>query len=272
MTPAPLRLLCLLAHPDDETLGMGGTLAHYADDPRVETWVLTATRGEAGRYGSGETPHPGPEALGRIRERELRDAAWVLGVDGVEILGYPDGGLDAVDHGEALRRVVGHLRRLRPHVVATFDAFGGYGHPDHIAVSQLASGAAVAAADPEFDDGGDDRPHRVAKLYQMAWPPELWDAYQAAFKTLVSRVDGCERQVRPWPRWALTTSIDAAEQWERVWEAVRRHESQMAVYGRLAELGEVLHRTLWGVQTFYRAHSTVNGGRERENDLFAGIR
>lgn len=272
MPDDPLRLLCVLAHPDDETLGTGGTLAHYAEDPLVETHVLTATRGEAGRYGTADTPHPGPAKLARIREEELRAAARVLGVDGVTVLGYPDGGLDGVDSGAALARLVDHLRRVRPDVVVTFDPFGAYGHPDHIAVSQLASAATVAAADPSFAGAGDRPPHRVAKLYQMAWPPELWDAYQKAFKKLVSRVDGVERQARPWPRWALTASIDAGRHWRKVWEAVGCHASQVAVYGPLEELDEEDHRVLWGSQMFYRAYSLVNGGRNREHDLFEGLR
>lgn len=275
-TPEPLRLMAVTAHPDDETLGMGGTLAHYARQG-VETHVLTATRGDAGRYGTDDDPHPGREALGRIREEELRAAAGVLGVDDVRLLGYPDGELDRVDHREALGRVVGQVRRVRPHVVVTFDPYGAYGHPDHIAISQLATAAAVAAADPTFEappatDGGRGEPHRVSKLYYMAWPPELWEAYQAAFKRLVSTVDGEERQGKPWPGWAITTRIDAREHWRTVWEAVRCHESQIAVYGRLAELDEAYHRTLWGSQSFYRAFSTVNGGRDRETDLFEGLR
>jgi len=145
-------LLCVTAHPDDETLGFGGTLAHYAAEG-VEVYLLTATRGGAGRYGDarigdGTGRHPGPEALGRIREDELRSAAEVLGVSGVCILGYPDGGVDQVDAAEAQERMAVHIREVRPQVVLTFDPFGAYGHPDHIAVSQLATAAVMAATAP----------------------------------------------------------------------------------------------------------------------------
>jgi len=95
---------------------------------------------------------------------------------------------------------------------------------------------------------------------------------EGLFKTLVSRVDGVERQAAPWPDWAITTCIDTMAHWPTVWRAVRCHESQMATYGRLAELSEDDHRRLWGTQEFYRAMSLVNGGRARENDLFAGLR
>lgn len=76
----------------------------------------------------------------------------------------------------------------------------------------------------------------------------------------------------PWPEWAVTTRVDTADQWETVWEAVRCHASQIAVYQRLAELTPEHHAALWGRQTFYRVFSRVNGGRETEDDLFAGLR
>lgn len=270
--PETLRLTCVLAHPDDETLGTGGTLARYAGEG-VETSVVTATRGDAGRYRTPDTPHPGREALGRIREKELRAAAEVLGVGDVSILGYPDGALDRADAAEAVSRIADHLRRLRPHVVVTFDPFGSYGHPDHVAISQMATAACVEAAseDPMAADGF-PVPHAVSKLYYMAWDPGLAEAYQAAFKRLTSTVDGVVREARPWPDWSITTRVDASGHWRRVWEAVGCHDSQMAVYGPLEDLDEDVHRVLWGRQSFYRAFSRVNGGRDRESDLFEGLR
>jgi len=166
-------------------------------------------------------------------------------------------------------RIAAHLRRLRPHVVVTFDPFGSYGHPDHIAISQLATAACVEAAGSGEDD---QPPHAVSKLYYMAWDPELAHAYQAAFKRLTSTVDGVEREARPWPDWSITTRVDAGDEWSRVWEAVQCHESQMAIYGPLEELDEDIHRVLWGRQSFYRAFSRVKGGRSREDDLFEGLR
>lgn len=272
MAPShPLRLACVLAHPDDESLGMGGTLAHYSAQG-IGTHVITATRGDAGRFGTAGTPHPGREAVGRVREGELRAAADVLGVEEVNVLGYPDGALDQVDRTEAVGRIVDHLRRIRPQVVITFDPFGAYGHPDHIAVSQMAMTAVVAAADPGFERGSGHEPHRVSKLYYIAWPADLWDAYQRALKKLVSKVDGVARKVSPWPDWSITTRIDATEEWRRVWKAVQCHESQVAIYGELGNLEEEYHRVLWGSQSFYRAFSLVNGGRHRESDLFEGLR
>jgi LmbE family N-acetylglucosaminyl deacetylase len=267
-----LKLCGVFAHPDDETLGTGGTLARYAAEG-VETHVVTATRGQRGRHKDGRD-HPGPETLGRIREAELRNAAAVLGVHEVCLLDYWDRDFDQADPAEVVGKIAAHLRRIRPQVVVTFDPAGGYGHPDHVAICQFTTAAVVAAADGSFrpSSGEDAVAHRVSKLYYMAWPPAKWEVYQAAFKKLVSTVDGVERQAAPWPDWAITTVIDTEAHWSTVWKAVQCHESQMAVYGPLAELSEEHHKGLWGTQEFYRVMSLVNGGRERETDLFEGLR
>ena len=265
----PLRLAAVFAHPDDETLGMGGTLARYAAEG-IETYVVTATRGQAGRY-RDNSAHPGPEALGRIREAELRASAEVLGVREVHVLDYHDGKLDQADPRQVVADLSACLRRIRPHVVATFAPDGAYGHPDHIAICQAATAAVHAAADPAYAPGA-GAPHTVSKLYYVAWSLAKWTAYQSAFKRLVSRVDGVEREVAPWPDWAITTVVDTAAYWEQVWRAVQCYESQMMIYGPLAHLSETDHAGLWGRQEFYRALSLVNGGRRTENDLFEGLR
>jgi LmbE family N-acetylglucosaminyl deacetylase len=265
----PLRLMAILAHPDDESLGVGGTIARYAA-AGVEVSLVCATRGERGRHFTNEN-RPSDEEVGRIREAELRAAARELGIRQVSFLDYLDGELDRADPVEAVRRIVDHLRRVRPQVVVTFDPFGGYGHPDHVAICQLATAAVAAAAAPELGAGSADQ-HQVQKLYYFVVARHQWDAYQAAFKTLISRVDGEERRAVAWPDWAISTRIDTRDQWETVWRAVRCHQTQLAVYGRLGELTDEHHAALWGSQTFYRAFSLVNGGRERETDLFAGIR
>jgi LmbE family N-acetylglucosaminyl deacetylase len=269
-------MMAILAHPDDESLGLGGVLARYAAEG-IETFVLTATRGESGRYrGERDGPgHPGREGLARIREAELRDAVRVLGVRELMLLGYQDGALDQVDPREAIARIAGHIRSVRPHVVLTFAPDGGYGHPDHIAISQFTTAAIVASADPRAraeGTGSELEPHAVAKLYHIAWPVAAWDAYQSAFKKLVAMVDGEERQALPWPAWAITTAIDTRAHWPTVWQAISCHDSQIATYQKLKDLSPEQRGSLWGEQTFYRVFSTVNGGRTRETDLFAGLR
>ncbi len=112
--------MCVAAHPDDESLGFGGTLARAAADG-VEVSLVVVTRGERGRHGDGSEPHPGQEALGRIREAEVRAACDVLGVRHIRILDYLDGDLDRVGPAEASARIALMVRELRPQVVVTFD-------------------------------------------------------------------------------------------------------------------------------------------------------
>jgi LmbE family N-acetylglucosaminyl deacetylase len=273
-TPKARRLLAVFAHPDDESLGIGGTLAKYAAEG-VETFLLTATRGDAGRYRGhrvGEPEHPGPSALAEIRENELRQAASVLGIREVSLLHYRDQQLDRADAREVVSSIAAHLRRIRPDVVITFGPDGAYGHPDHIAISQFTTAAAISAADPAFSSGtGDAAPHAIAKLYYTAWPQAIWSVYQTALKQLVSVVDGVERRAVPWPDWAITTVIETSAFWPTAWRAVSCHQSQVGAYEQLARLSPEQHEQLWGWQYFYRAFSTVSGGRARETDLFDGI-
>ena len=269
--PSKLRLMCVLAHPDDESLGTGGALALSAAEG-IATYLVTATRGERGRFGDAVT-RPAPDVVGRTREAELRAAAKELGLREVCVLDYPDGALDGVDAAEAIARIAGHLRRVRPQVVVTFGPEGAYGHTDHIAISQFTTAAVVAAADPSWHvAGGPAEPHRVSKLYFIAWSAAKWAAYQAALKRLVVTVDGEERHVAPWPDWAITTVLDTSRVWPAVWRAVSCHKTQLATYQRLAALADEHQRALWGTQEFYRAFSSVNGGRARETDLFEGLR
>jgi len=267
-----LRLLCALAHPDDESLGMGGTLARYGREG-VSTHIVTATRGERGRFGDAAVRPPAAE-VGRVREEELRQAARRLGVHDVQLLDYMDGELDSVDPGEAAAKIAVHIRRVRPQVVVTFGPEGAYGHPDHIAISQFATAAIVLAADAAFqgDPNADAASWRVSKLYYMEWSRAKWAAYQAALKDLKIKVDDVERRVTPWPDWAITTRFDASEHWPTIWQAVQCHKTQMSIYEKLEHLPEEHHRAIWGTQEFYRVFSTVNGGRRPESDLFCGLR
>jgi LmbE family N-acetylglucosaminyl deacetylase len=271
-----LRLMAVLAHPDDESLGLGGTLAKYAAEG-VEVYLLTATRGDRGRFRGhrlDDSQHPGPNALAAIREKELRAAASTLGIREVSVLDYHDQHLDGANPHEAVGVIAKHVRRVRPDVVLTFGPEGAYGHPDHIAISQFTTAAIVAAADPAYSSDGNAAvpPHAVSKLYYIAWPEAAWKAYQAAFHKLISTVDGIERQAVPWPDWAITTVIDTRSCWSTVWQAIWCHESQVSAYERLNQLSPDDHEALWGRQSFYRAFSTVSGGRTPETDLMEGLR
>jgi len=253
--------MCVLAHPDDESLGTGGILAKYSREEGVGTFVVTATRGERGRFDDKGTS-PGPAIVGQTREAELRAAARELGVREVCLLDYVDGELDRSDGAEASEKIAGHIRRVRPHVVVTFDPFGAYGHPDHIAISQLTAEAIVRAADA----------HLVSKFYYFVNGEQKWAAYQAAFKTLTSKVDGHVRSAFAWPDWSITAKVDARGVWQHVWRAVQCHKTQMSIYKNVASLTEDDQKVIWGTGEFYRVFSLVNNGRTTETDLFEGLR
>lgn len=265
----PLKLMAILAHPDDETLGFGGTFAKYASEG-IDTYLLTATRGEKGRFGH-EKESPGPEIVGKKREKELLSAAKILGIKEVHFLDYIDGEVDQAEPHEIIPKIARYIREIKPQVVMTFDPAGAYGHPDHIAISQFATAAVVTAASPDTTIEAAKLPFAVSKFYYAAWSEKKWKIYQSSFKELASNVDGVKRVARPWPDWNITTRIDARPFWKRVWDAVLSHETQMAVYQRLEELSDTDHLELWGSQEFYRVFSTVNGGRKIENDLFEGF-
>ena len=127
-------IVVVLAHPDDESFGMGGALAKYAAQGTAVT-LICATRGEAG------VPGLGPEQAARVRERELLEAARCLGLAEVRFLDCRDGELDRADQDTLVARLSAALRELRPQAVITFGPDGISGHADHIAISRLTTRA-----------------------------------------------------------------------------------------------------------------------------------
>jgi LmbE family N-acetylglucosaminyl deacetylase len=155
----------VFAHPDDETFCAGGLFARYADQG-AEMMVVSATRGEAGQIrdatvGSRRT-------IAAVREAELRLACARLGVRSVRCLDYIDGTLADADFAGLVEHVVEVAREFRPDVVITFGPDGGYGHPDHIAISAAVTAASEQAR--EVDCEGRD-PRRVPSLYYRYFPP-----------------------------------------------------------------------------------------------------
>lgn len=126
-------MLVILAHPDDESFAVGGTLAKYAHQG-VQVVLLCATRGEAG------IPGAKPEEAGEIRERELRKAAKLLGIE-VYFLGYQDGELSTASPAELLENITCWIGLVQPQVILTFGPDGVSGHPDHVTVSQIVTQA-----------------------------------------------------------------------------------------------------------------------------------
>jgi LmbE family N-acetylglucosaminyl deacetylase len=269
MTEA-LKLMAILAHPDDEALGNGGILAKYAAEG-IKTYLVTATRGERGWLGDKQD-YPGSEAFGKIRENELLEAAEVLDIRYVDFLDYMDGDLDQAHPAEAMAKIVGHLRHVRPDVVVTFGPYGGYGHPDHIAISQFTSAAIVEAANPDSSYYRDLAPHSVSKLYYMAESEEVFSVYQAVFGDLVMHIDGAKRGIVTWPAWSVSARVDTWDYWRTVARAIACHRTQAPAYNVLEQLTEKQRKMLWGTQSYYRAFSLVNGGRQVETDLFEGLR
>jgi LmbE family N-acetylglucosaminyl deacetylase len=261
--------MCVLAHPDDESLGTGGSLAYYASQG-VETTLVCATRGERGWNGPADE-YPGEAGLGRLREAELRAAGDVLGLREIIFLDYIDGDLDQADANEAMAKIAAQLRRIKPHVVISFGPDGAYGHPDHIAICQMTSGAILRAADAGFSTDGLPA-YAVPKFYYKVWTKEEGDIYQSVFGKITMTIDGVVRGQVDWEDWAITTRIDASAHWQTVWKAVACHRTQLPNYSLLETLSDEQHRVLWGMQGFYRVFSLVNGGRKTETDLFEGLR
>ena len=170
-------LLVVLAHPDDESFGTGGTIAYYAQRG-VEVHLVCATRGEAGEVAPEYLQ--GFSSIADLRVSELRCAAGILGLKGVHFLDYRDSGMPgSADnaHPQALvnapleevaSKVARLVRRLQPQVLVTFDPIGGYRHPDHIAIHKAAVRAFEMAGDPGFED---ELPfYQPQKLYYHLFP------------------------------------------------------------------------------------------------------
>ncbi len=263
-----LKLLAIFPHPDDETLGMGGTLAKYAAEG-VDTRLICATRGERGWSGTA-AENPGLEGLGRIREGELRCAAEHLGLREVVFLDYIDGDVDQAEPRRIIAELAAEIRRIRPDVVVTFAPDGGYGHPDHIALAQFANAAVVVAADAAHTAAFE--PHRVSKVYAMVDSLTLVRLLQDLMGGIHMDIDGVRRSHVGWEDWAITTRIDCRDVLDRVWAAVQCHQTQLPGLGGLAELPRDLQLKIFGEGTFVRVFSLANAGRATEDDLFAGLR
>jgi LmbE family N-acetylglucosaminyl deacetylase len=173
--------MAVLAHPDDETFGMGGTLALYARRG-VDVYLVCATRGEVGEMDPKYME--GYSSVGERREAELRCAAENLGLKDVFFLNYRDSGMPGSpdnNHPQALvaqpqsvvaAAIVHYIRLLKPQVLITFDPIGGYRHPDHIAIHNAAVEAFNKAGDPNFGTP-DLPPYQPQRLYFHTMPHRM---------------------------------------------------------------------------------------------------
>lgn len=177
-------LLAVLAHPDDESFGMGGTLALYARQG-VDVYLICATRGEVGEMDPKYMD--GYESIAERREAELRCAAGNLGLKDVFFLDFRDSGMPGSPdnlHPQALvaqpldlvaTEIVHYIRLLKPQVVITFDPIGGYRHPDHIAIHKATVRAFQVADDPQWPQapGEELPPYCPQKLYYHTMPHDM---------------------------------------------------------------------------------------------------
>ncbi|MFB3852544.1 MAG: PIG-L deacetylase family protein [Vicinamibacterales bacterium] len=243
-------LLCLFAHPDDETFLAAGSLARYAREG-VRLGIVTATRGQSGR--TGDPPVCSKEELGHVRERELRAAAQVIGLTDVTVLGYQDRQLAAAPVVGIRRDLVRAIRRLRPQVVLTFDPQGGNGHPDHVAISAFATDAVAAAADPRWfpEDG------REWSVPRVLWPPPVPPWTLVSERADLSRTPGVDfvLDVTAWAGSKL--------------EALRCHRTQNLSVNRVFLSHPDMTARL-SVEMFRQASGPPLPSRPLD-DLFAGV-
>ena len=285
----PLTLMAVFAHPDDESFGIGGTLARYGADPDVRVVLVCATLGEAGKIADPDLATP--ERLGEVREKELRCACRSLGVDELRLLGYRDSGmagtpenLDAralanADLDEVVGKIVAQIRRERPDVVVTFDQTGGYGHPDHVAVHYHAKAAFSAAADPaRFPEqiAAGLLPYQAKKLYYTAIPHRFF--VHAAEKMQELGIDVPERYLQrlegPFglPDGACTTDVNVGDHWDAKQAAVECHATQLHADSIFSMLPIDVMRELQRWECFQLAKSYVGQDDQDGHDLFEGLR
>ena len=291
------RLLLVHAHPDDETINNGTTMARYVAEGASVT-LLTCTLGEEGEVLVPELAQLAADQadqLGGYRIWELRAAMDAVGVSDFRFLGgagrYRDSGMMGTpanenprafwnaDLDQAVAHAVAVVRDVRPQVVVTYDENGGYGHPDHIQAHRVAMGAVEAAADPAYrPDLGE--PWSVAKVYWCCVPRSVLqegiDAMAAvgddSFFEGVTDADDLPFAV---PDEQVTAAVDGRAFVAQKDAAMRAHPTQILVDGPFFALSNKLGQEVLGIE-YYRlvrgergpAGDAPNGW---EVDLFAGL-
>lgn len=236
------RLLAVFAHPDDESLACGGTLARCAG-AGVEVTLVCATRGEAGSI----NPALGldPASLGAAREAELREAAGVIGIREVVVLGHRDGMLPWADAGRLEADLAAVFDRVAPDAVVSFGADGLYWHPDHIAIAARTASVVRARAH-----------NRPARLYEVTMPPGAMTGLAAAVRARTGAT------LAPWGlaaeafgKGALlpTVVVDVSDVIDRKLAALACHRSQLGPDNPLAYLDRGLALAHLAVEHFHVA-------------------
>jgi len=287
------------AHPDDETIGTGATMARYAAEGAGVT-LVTCTLGELGEVLVPELEGLAAERgdqLGGYRISELAEAMRALGVTDHRFLGgagrWRDSGMmgtpgnddprafwscakDEANFAEAVQQAVAVIREIRPQVLVTYDETGGYGHPDHIMAHRVAMAAADAAAAPD----GPGEPWRIAKIYWTALPKSVLqagiDAIRAAGeKSFFDDVASVEDMPMGNPDDEVTTAVDASAYGRAKNAAMRAHATQISVDGPFFALSNNIGLEVLGIEYYRIVRGEPAGERDengRETDLFAGVR
>lgn len=288
------RLLLVHAHPDDETIGTGVTMARYLAEGASVT-LVTCTLGEEGEVLVPSLEHLAAahqDGLGSHREQELVAAMKILGVTDHRFLGgagtYRDSGMmgePSNDHPtcfwradvlEAATHLVSVIREVRPQVLVTYDFFGQYGHPDHIQAHRVATYAAALAAvgtfRPDLGELWD-----IPKVYWTALPRSSVqrgiDAFIAAGGQGFFGLE--EGEDLPWANddAEVSTEIVGLEYEPLKIAALRAHETQVEQEGDFFSLSELVGPEAMGIEYFRIAKGPLGPPNEtgRENDLFAGL-
>jgi N-acetyl-1-D-myo-inositol-2-amino-2-deoxy-alpha-D-glucopyranoside deacetylase len=289
---AQRRLLLVHAHPDDETIGTGATMAKYAAEGAHVT-LVTCTLGEEGEILVPELEHLAADkedGLGQHRIGELADAMRALGVTDHRFLGGPgrwrDSGMMGTPSNDRadcfwnadLETAVGELvkvmREVRPQVVVTYNEIGGYGHPDHIQAHRVAIAAYDAAGDPSrYPDAG--APWGPSKLYYTAVPISLlrqgFDLLKEMGEEAPFGVTDVDELPFGDPDETVTTRIDASDFLEAKRDAMRAHRTQIMVDGPFFALSNDVGQRAFGVEHYRLIRGTPPPPGAMEEDLFAGL-
>jgi len=290
---APRRILFVHAHPDDETIGNGATMARYVAEGAHVT-LVTCTLGEEGEVLVPELIHLAADrddALGRHRVAELATAMEALGVSDHRFLGeagrYRDSGMMGLPTNErpdsfwqadvdaAAGELVKVIREVRPQVMVTYNENGGYGHPDHIQAHRVAMRGVALAGDGSF---GDDEPWQVAKVYWNLLPRSVLQQWIEALREVGSNffeVESADELPFAAPDELVTTVVDAVTQVDAKLAAMRAHATQIAVDGPFFALSNNIGLQAWGLEYYQCVQGEAIPDPEdpngRETDLFAGV-
>ena len=287
----PHRMLLVHAHPDDEVIGTGGTMAKYAAENALVT-LVTCTLGEEGEIVLDDLKHLGStqdDQLGQHRIGELAAACEALGVKDHRFLGgagrWRDSGMMGeatnerpnsfwkADLAEASRDLVAIMRETRPQVVITYDENGGYGHPDHIQAHRVTVMAADLAGEPTFEPRLGE-PWQPAKLYYHSIPrSQFREGMQALKDRGIDPGFGDEEPSFIVDDEAVTTSIDTVDQLSAKIAAMRAHASQIAVNDVFYAMADGGGRAMFAQETFrlMRGEIGQTGPDGREDDVFSGV-